>query len=131
MAQIPVDGSDLPPHVCIVELGGTIGDVDGLAYTTAFSENYRRRRYAQRLMSVHVTMLLDIKSSGETKTKPMQNGIQKLRASGLVPHLIMCRGERKLTKDIREKIVNFSQLDPNMVCNFFYKTYNLQQNFFT
>ena len=115
VAQIPVDGTDQPPHVCIVELGGTIGDVEGMAYTTAFSENYRRRRYAQRLMNVHVTMLLDIKSSGETKTKPMQNGIQKLRATGLVPHLIMCRGERQLTKDIRKKIVNFSQLDHNMI----------------
>lgn len=107
-------------------MGGTVGDVEGMPYMTAFSQNYRRRNYAQRLMCVHVAMLLEIKSSGETKTKPMQNAIQALRSAGLIPHLIMCRGEGKLTKDIRDKIIDFSQLDKNMVIfwwHFFQETF--------
>lgn len=130
VAQIPVDGTGLTPQICIVELGGTIGDVEsrvfncilfinntclGMPYTKAFSDNLYKRKYRDRLMCVHVTKLITILSSGEVKTKPAQNGIQKLRETGLFPDLVMCRNDRPMTNEIREKMIAFSQVDPERV----------------
>lgn len=94
VAQVPVDGTALPPDVCIVELGGTVGDVEGMPFITAFSERLWDYRPNVRLMVVHVTMLLHMPATGELKTKPAQNGIKKLREAGLFPDLIMCRSEK-------------------------------------
>lgn len=130
VAQISVDGTKLEPHVCIIELGGTIGDVEsmffvknfqcciillGMPYTKAFSDNIYNQKYGDRLLSVHVTKLLTLNSSGEIKTKPAQNGIQKLRETGLFPDLIMCRNDFPMSVDIRNKISKFSQIDPQRV----------------
>lgn len=115
VAQIPVDGTNLPPHVCVVELGGTIGDVESLPYTKAFSDNIYNRKYDDRLLSVHVTKLITLNNSGEIKTKPAQNGIQKLREIGLFPDLVMCRSENPMDSSIRKKVSKFSQINPQRI----------------
>jgi CTP synthase len=115
VAQIPVDGSGLPPDVCIVELGGTVGDVEGMAFMHAFSEHGWKYRQSNRLMVVHVTMLLYVRATGETKTKPAQFGIKKLRETGLLPDLLMCRCEEELSEGMRNKIQTFALLDKSKV----------------
>jgi len=101
--------------VCIVELGGVVGEIEGMPYIASFTENYRRRDYKHRLLVVHVTLLLDMKSSGEKKTKPAQIGIRKLRESGLVPDLLMCRSDEPMPSSIRDKITSFAQVEDEQV----------------
>ncbi|CEF68882.1 CTP synthase 2 [Strongyloides ratti] len=114
VAQIPVDGSHDKPHVCIVELGGTIGDIEGMPFVAAF-EKYQRPRLRKRFMTVHVSLVIAPKSTGEPKTKPMQNSIKNLRTAGLTPDLIICRSEKKLTEDLKNKICEFGLVDSDQV----------------
>lgn len=93
----------------------------GVQYTKAFSDNLYNKNYRDRLMSIHVTYLLNLKSNGELKTKPAQNGFQKLREMGLSPDLLMCRSERPIDENMREKIVGFTQIDPDCVRFAFWK----------
>uniref|UniRef100_A0A0N5BR66 CTP synthase (glutamine hydrolyzing) n=1 Tax=Strongyloides papillosus TaxID=174720 RepID=A0A0N5BR66_STREA len=114
VAQIPVDGSHEKPHVCIVELGGTIGDIEGMPFVAAF-EKYQRPRLRKRFMTVHVSLVIAPKSTGEPKTKPMQNSIKNLRTAGLTPDLIICRSEKKITDNLKNKICEFGLVDPEQV----------------
>uniref|UniRef100_A0A914ZSV8 CTP synthase n=2 Tax=Parascaris univalens TaxID=6257 RepID=A0A914ZSV8_PARUN len=114
VAAIPVDGTNQRPDVCIVELGGTIGDIEGMPFVAAF-EKFQRPAYRDLLMTVHVSLILDPKTTGEPKTKPMQNSVRNLRASGLIPDLLMCRSEKPLSKALREKIAAFGMVEPEQV----------------
>lgn len=64
---------------------------------------------------MHVSLILDPKSTGEPKTKPMQNSIRNLRASGLIPDLLVCRSEKPLSDSLRVKIANFAIVEPEQV----------------
>uniref|UniRef100_A0A915Q060 CTP synthase n=1 Tax=Setaria digitata TaxID=48799 RepID=A0A915Q060_9BILA len=114
VAAIPVDGSDERPEVCLVELGGTIGDIESMPFVAAF-EKFQRPAFKDQLMTVHVSVILEPKSTGEPKTKPMQNSMRNLRASGLTPDLLVCRSERPLNKALREKIAAFGMVDLEQV----------------
>uniref|UniRef100_F1KXY5 CTP synthase n=1 Tax=Ascaris suum TaxID=6253 RepID=F1KXY5_ASCSU len=114
VAAIPVDGTNQRPDVCIIELGGTIGDIEGMPFVAAF-EKFQRPAYRDLLMTVHVSLILDPKTTGEPKTKPMQNSVRNLRASGLIPDLLMCRSEKPLSKALREKIAAFGMVEPEQV----------------
>ncbi|KAL3108601.1 hypothetical protein niasHT_015523 [Heterodera trifolii] len=113
LGKISVDGSGKAPQICIVELGGTIGDIEGMPYTMAFSMAFRRKTYRNRFLTVHVTKLLH--ESGEIKTKPAQNGLRSLRETGLYPDLLLCRSQKPLTQALRSKIASFAQLDINEI----------------
>lgn len=114
VAAIPVDGSNHRPDVCIIELGGTIGDIEGMPFVKAF-EKFQRPLYRDHLMTVHVSLILDPKSTGEQKTKPMQNSVRELRASGLNPDLLICRSERPLKQHLKMKIAKFGLVEPEQV----------------
>lgn len=64
---------------------------------------------------MHVSVILEPKSTGELKTKPMQNSMRNLRASGLTPDLLVCRSERPLNKALREKIAAFGMVELEQV----------------
>uniref|UniRef100_A0A914GXE6 CTP synthase n=1 Tax=Globodera rostochiensis TaxID=31243 RepID=A0A914GXE6_GLORO len=113
VSMVSVDGTGKAPHVCIVELGGTIGDIEGMPYTKAFSDAFQRKSYRNRFLTVHVTKLLH--EEGEIKTKPAQNGIRSLRETGLIPDLLMCRSQKPITPALRAKIAAFSQLEPTEI----------------
>lgn len=110
VAQIPVDGTNEQPDVCIIELGGTIGDIEGMAYLSAF-ERFQRPTLKNHLMNVHVSLILHPNATGEPKTKPMQNSVRHLRAAGLVPDLLICRSTEALEDHLREKIARFGMMD--------------------
>jgi CTP synthase len=98
--------------VIIVEIGGTVGDIESLP----FLEAVRQLRFEiKHTLSVHVTLVPFIETSGEIKTKPTQHSVKELRSLGLNPDLIVCRSSVSLPKDHREKIALFANMHPDCV----------------
>src|SRR5580700_2467906 len=92
--------------VIITEIGGTTGDIEGLPFLEAIREFALRVGYNNAIF-LHVTYVPFIKAAGELKTKPTQQSVAKLREIGITPHILVCRCERPLDKDLRQKISNF------------------------
>jgi CTP synthase len=92
--------------VVITEIGGTTGDIEGLPFLEAIREFALEVGYNNALF-IHVTFVPYIKAAGELKTKPTQQSVAKLREIGIAPHILICRCERPLDKDLRQKISLF------------------------
>src|SRR3984885_11698298 len=92
--------------VVITEIGGTTGDIEGLPFLEAIREFALRVGYNNAIF-MHVTYVPFIKAAGELKTKPTQQSIAKLREIGITPHILVCRCEKHLDKELREKISLF------------------------
>ncbi len=92
-------------QVVLVEIGGTVGDIESLP----FMEAIRQFRYERPsdCLNVHLTYVPYLKAAGEVKTKPTQHSVQALREIGIIPDLILCRCEEELSDDIKEKISLF------------------------
>ncbi|EEH49733.2 CTP synthase [Paracoccidioides brasiliensis Pb18] len=115
VAKIPVDESGEEPHVCIVELGGTIGDVESGVFFEAMRQ-LQRRAGKGNFLQIHVSYVPVIPpGSGEQKTKPTQRAISDVRSAGLSPDLIACRCERPLEGQTIVKIANACQVDRDQV----------------
>lgn len=96
--------------VLVVELGGTVGDIEGLP----FYEAVRQMRHAfgnSRVFNVHVTLVPYIKVAHELKTKPTQHSVQELRRIGITPHMLVCRSEKPIGKEIKHKLSNACDVD--------------------
>ncbi|XP_033226029.1 CTP synthase-like isoform X2 [Belonocnema kinseyi] len=102
------------PEVCIIELGGTIGDIDGMAFVEAFRQ-FQFRVKRENFCCAHVSLVPQPRSTGEHKTKPTQTGVRDLRGFGLSPDLIICRSEKPVGEEIKEKISNFCHVPPEQV----------------
>ncbi len=95
--------------VIIVEIGGTVGDIESLPFLEAIRQ--MRLEYGEgNTLFIHVTLVPYIKSIGELKTKPTQHSVMKLREIGIQPDLIICRSEKKIGTEIREKISLFTNV---------------------
>merc|ERR1719461_158946 len=108
VAQIPIDKSGKTPDVCVIELGGTVGDIE----SAMFLESLRQFRFnvgQPNFCHVHVSLVPKM-GSGEQKTKPTQHSIINLRASGLLPDLIVCRSTEELERGVKSKISMFSMV---------------------
>jgi len=92
--------------VIITEIGGTTGDIEGLPFLEAIRE-FALEVGSHNAMFVHVTYVPFIKAAGELKTKPTQQSVAKLREIGLAPNILVCRCERPLDKELRQKISLF------------------------
>ena len=92
--------------VLITEIGGTTGDIEGLPFLEAIRE-FALEQPLGSVAFIHVTLVPFIKASGELKTKPTQQSVAKLREIGITPHIIVCRCEYSLTKELRKKISLF------------------------
>ena len=92
--------------VLITEIGGTTGDIEGLPFLEAIREFALEVGYNNAIF-VHVTFVPFIKAAGELKTKPTQQSVAKLREIGIAPHIIVCRCEKPLDKELRQKISLF------------------------
>ncbi|OAK97390.1 CTP synthase-like protein [Phaeosphaeriaceae sp. SRC1lsM3a] len=112
VAKIPVDDTGEEPDVCIIELGGTVGDIESMPFIEAMSQ-LRRRAGKNNFMQIHVSYVPVI--HGEQKTKPTQQAIKAVRSNGLIPDLIACRCERELEPSSVEKIAHFCQVDTEQV----------------
>ncbi|MDR3211338.1 MAG: CTP synthase [Planctomycetota bacterium] len=92
--------------VVIVELGGTVGDIEGLPFIEAFRQ-FSLERDIGDVMFIHLTMVPYLRTSKEIKTKPTQHSVQKLREFGIQPDMIICRSENPIPLDVKEKIAMF------------------------
>lgn len=108
------DDPDTKPDVCIVELGGTIGDIEGMPFVEAFRQ-FQFRVQRENFCCVHVSLVPQPKATGEAKTKPTQSSVRELRGLGLSPDLIVCRSERQIGQEVKDKISNFCHVPPEQV----------------
>jgi CTP synthase len=92
--------------VVITEIGGTTGDIEGLPFLEAIRE-FALEAGTGNVVFMHVTYVPFIKAAGELKTKPTQQSVAKLREIGIAPHILVCRTERPLDKELRQKISLF------------------------
>lgn len=101
------------PQVIIVEIGGTVGDIESLP----FLEAIRQFRYEnpKDCLNIHLTYVPFLKAAGEVKTKPTQHSVQQLREIGIIPDIILCRSENELDKEIKEKISLFCSVPADAV----------------
>ncbi len=100
--------------VCIVEVGGTVGDIESLP----FLEAIRQMRYdvgAENVCYIHLTLLPYIATAGELKTKPTQHSVMKLREIGIQPDILMCRTDRDVPKEMKDKVALFCSVSPGAV----------------
>ena len=92
--------------VVITEIGGTTGDIEGLPFLEAIRE-FALEAGQGNVLFLHVTYVPFIKAAGELKTKPTQQSVAKLREIGITPHILVCRCEQPLNKELRQKISLF------------------------
>jgi CTP synthase len=92
--------------VSIIEIGGTVGDIEGLPFLEAIRQ-LRLELGRSRTLFVHLTLVPYIKAAHELKTKPTQHSVRELREIGIQPDVLLCRTERPLAADVRQKIALF------------------------
>jgi len=105
-----VNGNDL----CIVEIGGTVGDIEGLPFLEAIRQ-FRADVGKENVLYIHLTLVPYIKTAGELKTKPTQHSVSELRRVGIQPDILLCRTEQPLSRSLKEKIGLFCNLEPEAV----------------
>ncbi len=104
------DGVD----VVIVEIGGTVGDIESLPFLEAIRQ-MRNEVGRESSLFVHLTLVPYMHTSGELKTKPTQHSVKELREIGIQPDVLLCRTDRQLPKDIKDKIALFCNVPPQAV----------------
>lgn len=114
VAKIPTDGSDHEPDVCIIELGGTVGDIESMPFVEAFRQ-FQFRVGKENFLLMHVCLVPVTSSDKEQKTKPTQHSIRELRGLGLSPDVIICRSADPLGEKVRSKIAMFCHVEPKHV----------------
>jgi CTP synthase len=100
--------------VVIVEIGGTVGDIESLPFLEAIRQ-MRHELGRENAIFLHVTLVPWIAAAQEMKTKPTQHSVKELRAIGIQPDILLCRTERFLTRDLKDKIALFCDVDVEAV----------------
>jgi len=104
------DGVD----VVIVEIGGTVGDIESLPFLEAIRQ-FRTDVGKDNVLYIHLTLVPYINTSGEVKTKPTQHSVKELRSIGIQPDILLCRTDRFLSKDLKAKIALFCNVGVDAV----------------
>lgn len=102
--------------VVLVELGGTVGDIESQPFLEALRQ-LRNEEGHENVMFVHVTYVPYLNAAKEFKTKPTQHSTKELRSTGIVPDMIVCRSESPIDEDLQKKISNFCDVDEKAVVN--------------
>ncbi len=100
--------------VTIVEIGGTVGDIESLPFLEAIRQ-MRWELGVNHALNIHVTLLPYIKTAGEHKTKPTQHSVGRLREIGIIPDILLCRTEKPMDREQRDKIALFCNVDKEAV----------------
>ncbi len=100
--------------ILIVEIGGTVGDIEGLPFLEAI-RSLRAELGKHQTMNIHLTLVPYIKAAGELKTKPTQHSVQELRRIGISPDMLICRSEYPLPKELRNKLAFSCGVERNCV----------------
>lgn len=101
-------------EVVITEVGGTVGDIEGLPFLEALRQ-MRKDLGRENVLYVHLTLLPYISSTGELKTKPTQHSVKELRSIGIQPHVIVCRSDYPVDDKLKEKIALFCDVEVRAV----------------
>ena len=100
--------------VVIVEVGGTVGDIEGQPFLEAIRQ-MRNEEAREDLLAIHVTLLPYIGSTGEIKTKPTQHSVRELRSAGIQPDVIVCRSDFAVSQEIKDKVALFCDVEKRAV----------------
>ncbi|KAK9471625.1 CTP synthase N-terminus-domain-containing protein [Dipodascopsis tothii] len=112
VAKIPVDESGEEPDICVVELGGTVGDIESAPFVEALRQ-FQFRVGVENFALIHVSLVPVV--NGEQKTKPTQVAVRDLRGLGLMPDIVACRCTQRLEKPTVDKIAMFCHVQPEQV----------------
>ena len=96
------------------EIGGTVGDSESLPFLEAFRQ-VKKDVGKNDVLYIHVTLVPYISAAGELKTKPTQHSVKELRSIGISPDILVCRSEKPISKEMREKMAMFCDVDPDAV----------------
>jgi len=116
VSSVPVCSQGAVPEVCIIELGGTVGDIEGLPFVEAFRQ-FQLKVSRENFCNVHVSLVPQPTATGEHKAKPTQASVRELRGLGLSPDIIFCRSEKPVDKAVLNKISNFCHVALDRVLN--------------
>ena len=108
--RIRAVGSETNADVVLVEVGGTVGDIEGQPFLEAIRQ-MRKEEGRNATMSIHVTLLPYLGASGELKTKPTQHSVRELRSMGIQPDVIICRSDRPVADELKAKISLFCDVE--------------------
>ncbi len=108
--ELVADGID----IVIVEIGGTIGDIESLPFLEAIRQ-FKADVGKDNVLYIHLTLVPFIPTAGELKTKPTQHSVKELRGIGIQPDILLCRTDRYLSKDIKSKIALFCNVSSDAV----------------
>lgn len=112
VANVPVESDKSVPDVCVIELGGTVGDIESMPFIEALRQ-FQFRVGKENFCQLHVSLLPT--TGGEQKTKPTQHSIRELRGLGLSPDIIVCRSESPVDISTRQKVASFCHVNPEQV----------------
>lgn len=108
--ELAAEGLDL----LIVEIGGTVGDIESLPFLEAIRQ-LRLEVGRENAVFMHLTLLPYLPTAGEVKTKPTQHSVMKMREIGIQPDILVCRCDRPITREVREKIAMFTNVELDAV----------------
>ncbi|KAM0938477.1 putative CTP synthase (glutamine hydrolyzing) [Dioscorea sansibarensis] len=118
VAIMPVDGKEGPADVCVIELGGTIGDIESMPFIEALSQ-FSCRVGPGNFCLVHVSLVPVLNVVGEQKTKPTQHSVRGLRGLGLTPDILACRSTTALDENVKEKLSQFCHVPVSNIVNLY------------
>jgi CTP synthase len=114
IAAVPADGKEGSPDACVIELGGTVGDIESAPFIEALRQ-FQFRVGRENIYFVHVSLVPVMGPVGEQKTKPTQHTVKELRGLGITPDVLVCRAEAPLARETREKLAQFCHVSPDAV----------------
>ena len=114
VSHIPSDGNGKSPDACVIELGGTVGDIESAPFIEALRQ-FQFRVGKENICFVHVSLIPVMGPVGEQKTKPTQHTVKDLRGLGINPDMLVCRSKSPLVDDTRDKIAAFCHVSSDEV----------------
>jgi len=114
VARVPVDGNGAEPDICVIELGGTVGDIESAPFVEALRQ-FQFRVGRENVCFFHVSLVPVIGVVGEQKTKPTQHTVKELRASGIAADFLVCRSSEPLLPEVKAKLSSFCHVPEDHV----------------
>ncbi|XP_057465873.1 uncharacterized protein LOC130755522 isoform X1 [Actinidia eriantha] len=118
IAMIPVDGMEGPADVCVIELGGTIGDIESMPFIEALGQ-FSYRVGNGNFCLIHVSLVPVLNVVGEQKTKPTQHSVRGLRSLGMTPNILACRSTTELDENVKAKLSQFCHVTAENIINLY------------
>jgi CTP synthase len=112
--RVRMVGKETGAEIVLVEVGGTVGDIEGLPFLEAIRQ-MRLDQGRDNTTYIHLTWLPHIGATGELKTKPTQHSVRELRSIGIIPDVIVTRADHPVDEDIQEKVALFCDVEANAV----------------